>query len=78
MTRISQDDHHTAGAWVACTYSPTHPPAHDKGKMQDLVKGSSDKCPLKADHPRAGGDMHPSPLLDEMGSTSNIFLGYPI
>ena len=59
MTRISQDDHHTAGAWVACTYSPTHPPAHDKGKMQDLVKGSSDKCPLKADHSRAAGGMHP-------------------
>ena len=23
--------------------------------MQDLVKGSSDKCPLKADHLRAAG-----------------------
>ena len=45
--------------------------------MQDLVKGSSDKCPPKADHPGAAGGMHPSEN-SEMGSTSNIFPGYPI
>ena len=64
-------------AFIPDTRTRTHPPAHDKGKIQDLVKGSSDKCPLKADHPRAAGGMHPSENF-KMGSTSNIFLAYPI
>ena len=31
--------------------------------MQDLVKGSSDKCPLKADHLRAAGVCIPRKIL---------------
>ena len=45
------------GVRIPCTH-PLDPPL-----IQDLVKGSSDKCPREADHPRSYGAMLPRKIL---------------
>ena len=49
--------HLGGGVRIPCTL-PLDPPL-----IQDLVKGSSDKCPREADHPRSYGAMLPRKIL---------------